>query len=277
MDLADVSTYFDDDPVYDGYTGALLFNAQVSSFDDSHSDGATSRRRVLSLAPGYAMPTRRAVQLYGDNWIVGTGTPDGFYGSVVRQHFGMKLATDLLTLLTPGQVLANAAGTQAWVHKFYFKDALDSIDNAEIDTFWNIFIAPGEPASKGSFFKDAGGRLYRVRNDYLPVEGLRVCQSDTLDVGALRSVTWQTGAYDPINDVVAAGSTVVQAVALETPKFYRFRELSDPALQKGDMAVFVPTTVTPKQGDIFAMAGVNWRAVTVQAEMDVWAIHARRA
>lgn len=277
MDLSDASVYFDEDPVYDGYTGTFLFKAQVASFDDAQSDGATNRRRVLSTGPGVALPTRRVVNLYGDRWLVGNSTTDGFYGEVVRQHQAMKRVTDSMTLLTPGQLLTNAAGVSLYAHKYYFSDIAGAMDSAEIDTFWNIFVAPGEAAAKGSFFKDGNARLYRVRNDYLPVECLRVCQSDTLDPAALVSVTWGTGTYDPVNDTVSGSTTVVNAVVLDTPKFYRFRFVSDPTNVKGDVAVFVPTTLTPKAGDSFTMGGVKWRAVTVQAELDAWAVHARRA
>lgn len=276
MDLADAATFFDDDPVYDGYTGAFLFDAQVASFDDSQSDGATNRRRILSTGPAIVIPARSVVSIHGDRWLVGVSTPDGFQGDVVRKHQSMKRATDLMTLLTPGQLLTGVGGTAVYAHKYYFKDGADNLDSAEIDTFWNIFVSPGESAAKGSFFKDAENRLYRVRNDYLPVEGLRVCQSDTLDVGALQSVIWDTGAYDPINDTFGGSTTTVNGVAFDTPKFYRFRYVSDPALAKGDMAVFVPTTITPKIGEQFTMAGVKWRAMTVQAELDAWAVHARR-
>lgn len=277
MDLLKASTFFDEDPVDDGYTGDYLFHAQTASFDDSNSDGATNRRRVLSTGATTVIPARRVIEMYGDRWIVGIGTPDGFYGEVMRQHYSMKRATDLMTLLTPNQLLTAASGTAAWVHRYYFKDGSDALTSSEIDTFWNIFLSPDEPASKGTFFKDATGRLYRVRNDYLPVEGLRVCQSDSLDAGALVSAVWSTGAYDPITDTVAAGSTTVSAVMLETPKFYRFRALSDPLTERGDTAVFVPATITPKIGDTFTIAGKVWRAVIVQPEMDAWAVQARLA
>lgn len=277
MDLSDASVYFDEDPVYDGYTGTFLFKAQVASFDDAQSDGATNRRRVLSTGPGVALPTRRVVNLYGDRWLVGNSTTDGFYGEVVRQHQAMKRVTDSMTLLTPGQLLTNAAGVSLYAHKYYFSDIAGAMDSAEIDTFWNIFVAPNEPVAKGSFMKDATGRFYRVRNDYLPVEGLRVCQSDSLDVGSRMAATFAVGSYDPVQDSYGPASTPTTVIAVETPKFYRFRYMSDPALQKGDMAVFVPSTVAVKQGALFTMGGRQWRIMTVQAELDCNVIHARLA
>lgn len=275
MDLHDAATYFDDDPVVDGYTGAALFHAQSSSFDDSSSDGATARRRVLSLGPGIVMPTRRVLSLYGERWLVGNGSVDGFQGEAIRQHFVMKKATDLMALLTPGEALAAAAGTSVYVHKAYFKEVVNTLVDAEYDSQFNIFIAPGEPAAKASFFRDADGRLYHVRNDYLPVEGLRVCQSDILDTGARNDAVFDGGTVDPVTEARTGGSPTVSSIWLDMPKFYRFRAMSDDRIQPGDIAVFVPTSITPVQGQTFTLLGRKWRVVTVQAEEDCWAIHAR--
>lgn len=275
MDLAAASTFFDEDPVSDGYTGTFLFYGQTASFDDSNSDGATNRRRVLSVGPTVVAPARRVIEMYGDRWIMGVGTPDGWMGEVVRQHFSMKRATDLVAVLTPGQALAAAAGTATYIHKHYFKESVNTQTNADLDTFWNVFIAPGEAAERGTILRFADGTLFRVRNEYLPVEGLRVLQSDQLEAGCLTTASFDTGTFDPITETRTAGTAVVAALQIEPSKFYNYRHLSDPHTSKGDLMVFVPTSLTPKSNAIFVMDGQRWRVVTVQAEMDAWAIHAR--
>jgi hypothetical protein len=277
MEISDAAIHFDKDPILDGYSGALLFYGQTASYDDSSQDGATNRRRVLSLAPALSMPTRRVVSLYGDRWVVGTGTPDGFLGSVIRQHFTMKRVTDLMAVLTPSEALAASAGTPAYVQRMYFKDVVNTLTDAEYDTQWNIFIAPGEAVVQGTFFRDADSRLYRVRQDYLPTEGLRVCQSDALDVGARTTATFGTGSYDPITDTTSAGTTTVNAITLDIPKFYRFLHVSDAKTLPGDIAVFVPSATTVVLGGTFTMGGATWRVMAKQTEMDATAIHARRA
>jgi hypothetical protein len=277
MDLHDAAVFFDNDPVLDGYSGAYLFDAQVASFDDSSSDGATNRRRVLSTGPDVTIPTRRVVSIHGDRWIVGTGTPDGFLGDVIRQHFNTKRATDLMALLTPAQALAAAAGTAAYAQRMYLKDTINALTDSEYDAQWNIFLAPGEPASKGTFLRDANARLYRVRNDYVPTEGLRILESDELDADAVRACTFSTGTFDPITETMSAGSSTVNCIAVDTPKFFRFRHVSDERIQPGDMALFVPAAITLKQGATFTMAGVLWRAMSVQPEIDAQVAHVRIA
>ena len=277
MEIHDAAAYFDQDPITDGYSGAALFEAQTASFDDSSGDGATNRRRVLSLAPGLAIPARRVVSLYGDRWLVGTGTPDGFLGSVIRQHFTMKRVTDLMAVVTPTEALAASAGTPVYAQRLYFKDTVNSLTDAEYDTFWNIFVAPGEPVVQGTFFRDADSRLYRARNTYLPLEGLRVAQSDALDTDARTTATFQTGTYDPVTDTFAAGTAAVAAIKIDVPKFYRFQHVSDAQTQKGDLAVLVPTGTTVPVGQTFTMDTLSWRILGKQVELGAIAIHARRA
>lgn len=277
MDLHDVASFFDNDPVYDGYTGAFLFNVQAASFNDSTSDGATNRRRIFSMAPDVVIPTRRVLSLYGDRWLVGVGTPDGFGGSVIRQQFNAKRATDLVAVLTPAQALAAAVGTSAYVQKMYFKDVVNSITDSEYDAQWNVFISPTETAAKGTFLRDGSGRLYRVRNDYLPTEGLRVLQSDELDTDALQACVFDTGTKNPITEVVTAGTTALTCIQVDISKMYRFRHLSDGQIQPGDVALFIPTSLTLKQGMRFTMAGARWQVMHFQAEIDAQVAQVRRA
>lgn len=274
MKLSNAAIYFDRDPLFDGYTGASLYSGQTASFDDSSQDGATNRRRVLSLAPDLAIPARRVVTLYGDRWLVGTGTPDGFQGTAIRRHYSMKRVTDLMALLTAAQALSAAAGTPAYVQKAYFKDSVNALTDAEYDAFWNVFVAPDEPVGKGSFLRDAAGRLYRVRNDYLPVEGLRVCQSDELEETALQSCVFTTGTFNPVTEV-ASGTTTVNCIVLEASKFYRFRHVSESQVQAGDCMVLAPTSVTPTVGMTFTQGGLRRRVLSVQSEGGAWALHAR--
>ncbi len=277
MDLYSAATYFDNDPVLDGYTGASLFDAQASSYDDSKSDGSTARRRVLSVAPGISMPTRRVVSMYGERWLIGSGALDGFQGDVIRQHYVSKKVTNLLALLTPSQALAASAGTPVYAQCMYYKDVVNTLTDSEYDTQWNIFVAPGEAAAKGSFFRDENSRLYRVRNDYLPVEGLRVCQSDMLDTDARNTATFDGGTYNPVTEAWSGSTTAVNSIWLDMPKFYRYRGTSDVKVEQGDIAVFVPTSITPKLNQTFTLLSKKWRVVSLQSEVDCWAIHARGA
>jgi hypothetical protein len=276
MDLHDAATYFDDDPVYDGYTGALLFYGQSTSFDASKSDGSSFRRRALSVAPGTSLPARQVLSLYGDRWVAGYGTPDGFGGEQIRLGFNLKHATDNLAILTPAEALAAAAGTSVWVQKLYLREETNAQTDSDFDPQWNIFVAPGEPVVKGTFFRDGSGKLYRTREEYQSIEGLRVAISDQLDDGLL-SATFQGDTYDPVQDKHSGASATVPAIKLDISKLYRLRERSDGTIAPGDIAALVPTSAGAKTGSRFTLAGRDWIVRSAQTELDATLLHARGA
>lgn len=277
MLIHDVARFFDHDPLTDGYSGAALFSGQVSSYNDATSDGATLRRRILSLAPGLSIPARRVVSLYGDRWLVGTNVPDGFLGETIRQNFTMKLATDSMTVRTPAQALAASGGTAAYVHKSYFKDMVESQTDTDYDTFWNIFIAPSESADKGTFLVDDTSRLYRVRNSYLPAEGLRVLQCDSLEWVARTTIVVNTGTLDRSTGLVGAGTTTFNAIRLGVDQLARSEHVSSPKPTAGDVTLIVPTSSSISVGRTFTMASATWRIEAKQAEVDASVIQACRA
>lgn len=278
MRLHDAARRFHDTQAYDGYTGAKAFLCAFSSFDDHSADGATARRRVLNLMPADTVPTRRVISIYGERWLVGVGAPDSFAGTQIRVNHSMKKATDLAALLTPAQACAAAAGTPAYVQRKYFRDTANGQTDAQIDTFWNVFVAPGEPVQRGTFIR-CSGELLRTRGEYLPIEGLLVAQCDTLDPGAVQTLTFvSNGTYNPGTDALTAISTAVGAIAIDMSKLYAYRAESDPKLVAGDLTYLVPkSAITPATGAEFTAASGRWRVLTVQSELDCWLLHCRRA
>jgi hypothetical protein len=275
MRLHNVARYFDDEAVKDGYSGAMLFKAQVRNVNDSSSTGATLRRRTMSLAANVSVPFRRCIALGSQKWLAGLPLIDTFQGRDIRKTYNLKSATNLLKLLTPGQVCANALGTDAYGHEEYFKDTLNAQTDNEIDTFWNVFMAPNEPCTKGKFLR-VGARLLRARQTYRSPEDLLVVQADELDGDWSQSITLtEQGTYNPITETYSGTSTVVNTIQVDVTKFYRWRLLAESEVQPGDRAVFAPLTVTPHAGRNFSMLGRTWVIRSVQAEADAWALHVR--
>lgn len=278
MDFADVASFFDDDPVYDSYTGALLFYCHTTPHDDSTSSGATSRRRTMTTEDSTVAPVRRAVHLYEDHWLVSNSHPDAFRGENVRRSYSLKRSTGLMAKLTPGQACLSAAGVSFHAHKEYFRDSANARTESDWDVMWNIFHAPAEDLSKGHFLRQ-GSTLYRVRNAYGTVEDLAIAETDQLDPDALQSATFTSlGGIDLVTDEPIASSTTTTAMQTDVAKFYEFRTLAEGTYQPGDRTVFVAkSAVTPKVNSTFTMLGSTWRAITVVDEQDAWAMLARLA
>lgn len=276
MKLKSAARFFDDTPVYDGYTGAFLWNCQFSSFNDANAVGSTSTRRILSIAPGLALPTRRVVKIFDDKWLVGDGNPDSWKGAAIRQSFNMKKATSLVEILTPAQACLGQSGPTAYIQAIYFKDTFNSLNDADYGLFWNYFFAPNEPVSQGSFIRD-GSRLLRVRGSYVPLEDLRIAQSDEQDTGPVAAV-FDTGVYDPLTDSFTASTISTFAITLDFNKTYSRLTQASEAPVRGDINALVPVSVlTPEPGKTVLIAGTTWRILSKDVEVDCWLLHLRRA
>lgn len=277
MDIADAATYFDEDQVLDGYSGAVLFLGHTMPHDDSTSSGATSRRRTLSAGAAAAAPARGVITLYGERWLISANNVDSFRGSNVRQNFDLKKSTGLMAKLTPAQACNSAVGTEFYAHKQYFRDMENGRTEAEWDTMWNIFCPASESVDKGDFLRQ-GSILYRVRNSYPTVEGPTIAEVDQLDNDALAAVVFTRSTVNLTTDTQTTTSVSAVGVQTDQMKFYRFRTPAEALTAKpGDRTVFVPkASVTPAPGHKFTMLGATWTVLAVVSEDDAWALHARQ-
>lgn len=278
MKLANAYRYFDTESAYDAYSGSFLFKCQFSSFDDSTSSGATARRRVLGVDPSVTLPSRGVVTLFGDAWIIGDRTADGFKGNEIRNQINMKKALGLFSILTPSEACLNSSGISAYAATAYFKDTVDTVSNSDYNIFWNIFFHSGESVSTGAFLR-FGTTIYRVRSSYLSDDRYIIAETDELDSGSRKAITITgVGTYNIITDTLDAASISTYGISLEMPKFYKLRDSAESRELPGDVCVFVAkSVVTPKVNTTFTMDSKTWRVVTVVDELDAWALHSRLA
>lgn len=275
MDLVDVSSYFDNDPVYDAYTGALLFYCHTTPHDDHTSSGATARRRTMTTAPGTVPPARGVVSIHGEVWLVSNSNLDGFAGGPVRRSYGLKKTTGLMALLTPAQACLGLAGTSFHAQREYFRDTQDARTSADWDVMWNIFCPSAEGVGKGAFLRQ-GATLYRVRNAYTTVEELLVAEADQLDADAFQMLTFTSSKLDIVSDRQVVAAVPTTGVQTDPQKCYAFRTLAESTLLPGDRAVYVAKSAhTPTVGAEFTMQGAKWRVQQLVSEGDAWLMLAR--
>lgn len=276
MRLKSAARYFDDTPVYDAYTGEFLWMCQFSSFNDANAVGSTSTRRILSIAPDLELPPRRVVKVFNDNWLVGDGNPDSWKGEQIRQSFNMKKATDYPEILTPAQACLGTAGVKAYSQRIYFKDTVNTLNDGDYDAFWNFFFAPAEPLVRGSFIR-AGADLFRARNTYVPLEDLRIAQSDAVDRGPV-AASFDAGVYAPLTDSFSVVPTATTILVFDVPKAYSRLTMASLKAEPGDVgALAAQSAVTPVVGRTVTFDGTAWRILAKDAEGDAWLLHLRRA
>lgn len=286
MKLANAAKYFDNDPVYDGYTGSLLFNAQFSSYEGAQPDGSFQRRRVISLQPSLTIPARRVIKVYTDRWVMGVPVEDGWKGRTIRKTAACKLATDLFQLLTPGQAALRIAGTPIYGYAEYLKDTVNTPTDSDYDP--QYLVALGEKVADGMFLK-SDDKYLRVRSPYAEASGFEhlVCDEIAYSHGGPYTegelfgrncevnVTF-SGTYNPVTDTDAAGTSTT-GILLDMYKMYRYNTAADEKNTAGDMTLVVAkSAVSPTVGRRATIGSVAWRIVGITAWQDAWNLHLRR-
>lgn len=277
MRLHDVANWANKVPLYDAYTNALfakgqLVIAKTGSTAMSHDD------RALSVAPGTVMPTRQAIKIFNDYWVVGDSNTDAYKGTPIRDNYHLERSKGLMHLLTPGEACLGSSGTTFHANLEFSQNMLTPMSDSEYDIFWNVIHSPAEAIVIGSFLRDAAGRVYRVRTDYRDQGGFQFAESYQMGPDAAQSVTFTAngGVIDPVTDAVPTISITTTALQTGLNTFYRFRTQAEGNQVAGDLTVFVAASaVTPIVGALFTMNSLKYRVITVVPEVDAWALRAR--
>lgn len=280
MKLKSAARYFDTCPVYDAYSGLLLFKIQASTFLESSAEGSTAARRVISLAPEFNAPTHSCILALDQIWITGASNPDEWRGSVVRRTYWTKLATDNLKLLTPAEAATNATGTPLFGSKKFLSGSLNGATNSELDPVWEISVSTSVSLERGYFLK-SGNTLYRVRMEYNDLDGFKTCQSDEVDE-PVTAVSFTTSeVYDPVEDAYTPQITSMTAITLDYAKAYTKTSATDLKAEQGDLCMIVSKgSFTPKVGQELTIHSGgfegSWRVLLPLSEHDSWKLHIRR-
>lgn len=288
MDLADVASYFDDIPVRDAYTNALLpYEVQFSTFNETDPDGSVSNSRTISMASSVALPARGVLTLMGETWIVGQTSQDGFQGSAIRKQAPMRRVTDLFTLRTPAQAVAQSGGLTAYGRKDYLMDKVDSGTSADYYPFYNVFFAGSELAPARGVFFQAPGVLLRCRSTYTAKDGMLCAQADLVDASARTYADFGGTTYDPVTESYGPSTDRRDVLALLPHQLYLKTGKSSHSFDPGDLTLLVGVsgTVTPGQRLSLHLDPLPWLGTSGSAqyqvlsktlEVDAWNLHVRR-
>lgn len=280
MEFKNVARFFDRDSCYDGYSGALLFQAQLASYDSSQPDGTIQRRRTLSLAPDLvaSVPSHRVLTIHGDKWLLGTFITDGFYDEAVRSTASAKFVTGSYQVLTPAEAANHATtGRALFASVDARREYLDS-ESSEYLSQYVVNVANSETALMGKFLR-LGSTLYHVRSDAADINGHLELITDAVEWPYASSplVTAVTaGTYDPILETSTGGASVA---ALAMPRRLLFRDYASgtPKAEDGDSTLLISKLVyTPKVGESITISGQKWIVQQVIPYYDAWAAHIRR-
>jgi hypothetical protein len=276
MEFAAVASYFNNDPVYDAYTGAYLFHCHSKAATDQTSAGATIRRRSMTTTVDVTAPARGVITLLGEPWLVGNSSIDSFQGVSIRRIWDIKRGTSPMHMLTPAEACADAGGTLLYAQKELYKDSGNPKAYSDWDPLWGVSVTPNEAANvRGKFLRE-GSTLYRVRGVYAEVNGLCMLEADEFDADARQSATFTTGVLNLVTDKFNEISTTLPVVQADSLKFYRYRAQVEADNQPGDRVVFVASaSIAPQPNSELTMMGARWRVLTSIVEQDARVLRVR--
>lgn len=278
MEFGAVASFFNNDPVYDAYTGAYLFSCHSKAATDQTSAGAAIRRRAMTTEVGVSAPARGVITLLGEPWLMGSSTVDSFQGVEIRRVWDIKRGSDSMDILTPAQACAGAAGTQIYAQKELYRDSGNPKTYSDWVPLWGVSVTPVDGADARGKFLRQGTTLFRVRGEFSEVNGLFVLQADEFDPDARQPATFITASLDLVTDRVGTTSVTLPVVQTDSLNFYRYRTQAESDLRPGDRVVFVAAaSIAPQPGSQLTMLGATWRVLSTIIEGDARVLRVRLA
>lgn len=277
MSFADVAGFFNNDPLYDGYTGDYLYDGQFATYNESQLGAAFNRRRTLELSPTYALPPRRVVESYGERWVLAEPIFDGFMGEVVRQTMSARKVEGLFSVLTAAElVLGSQPARTFYAYMRWTKGTVSPETTAE-EPYHEFSISLTEDFIGKKFLK-LGNRVWSPRLEAIVAEGFKMIEADEIvtEGSTDHAVTVASlGEADPV--------TLNQTVSATYPgllvKRYNFFQKSDEASQDiyvGDRTLVIAKSSEPDPKGALLVNADLWNILARQDLDDGWALHVRK-
>lgn len=278
MKLKNASRYFDTCPVYDGYTGAMLFKVQASTFMESALEGSVSTRRTVSLDPSIALPAHSVIMLLGESYVTGEVNSDEWSGEAIRKTCWTRKVSDYFNAKTPQQLLNNVATSSFYGQKKQRKE-VTTLESSNTENTWDGFFSINAPLTKGQFLK-SGTTLYRVSFTYKDVDGFLTCGLDQLQYGVSQATVAVGKTYDPVTDTYTGTSSNYPCLPIDYKLVFDTQTQADFSVDKGDICLILPLEVNPSTGLTLTLVepklSGEWRVLNAFKELDAWNVHVRR-
>lgn len=273
--------FFDRTECADAYSPSSKFLAQLNLFDDSMRDGTTVVRRVISLGAGVALPTRRAILVHGEVFLIGGLHIDSFFGEVIRKKYVLHRADGLASVKTADQALRALAGSSLYASRLWVKDLKELEISSRLSSFFSIYAAPNESLAIGSFVL-LGGRWHIARNSMIGAAGFLVVEADELPPDALTTAVYSLKSgqvYNPATDVIAPSSSPTVAVLYHRwQDDFVYQRMGAEKFADGDIVAHVSKTAVANAvaGDSFVLNGTTYRVLSVRDDgAGAWTLQGR--
>lgn len=277
MRLHKAASFFDDSVLYDAYANTLIGNGQLDPTDIFKLDGASVRRRVISVNPDVILPTRRAVRLGADVYLIGEPSTDEWNGTPIRTKYVLHQTPGMATVKTLVEALADAAGTTMYASREWNKDVADLKTSSDYFNDYHIFVANTEVATQGSLiFID--GQWHYCHAVHPSLSGFTDLVSHEI-IGTVFETVLVTGTtYDPVADSYSGSDTSVKILRMRWQERFEYLTLAQEEYVRGDETVVILKASLPnlKPSDTLALSDGAWRVLAVHDDGATLTAHVRR-
>lgn len=276
MKLTVAARRADKTPCYEGYTGSLLWTAQLLNYDETKRDSETAERRVLSMAADKVLPTRRVIQIASKRYIVGQGHDDLIGPTVARVGYVIHEATEQATIKTLAQAVALQAGTTAWAGRAWVKHQAFSEQSATLVPQHHIHFSTTETVTPDLLVWFGGG-IHLVRAVMQGAGGTLVATCDELPSPVLEpAATVKTGQWDKITDKQQNTTVVTPLIRMRWQSLFQYKNKAAPTFGPDDIQVAIPTSVSVISGSKLTLSDGTWLVSNVDQESGVLLCRATR-
>lgn len=277
MSLAAASSYFDRTEVLDAYTGAFLFLAQVDPYDDSKRDAMVAYRRVLSVAPGTAIPAHRCIRVFGATYVVaGEPSIDGL-NEAHRVKYVLQSADGQFNVGTISQFLDGSPQETVYGFASWAKDAKEEGESSDVANVFEVILPLGTAIAphrvlwrQGVAYITTSAR--RLPSDFVGVTATRLDQVEPLEV------TLQSRTYSPAVGAYSLGpATNARALRVRWQNLFRYDAQLDARHKEGDFTLALPEGVEVDTSSRIKFEGASLSVLAVNEIEGAVTAHVRRS
>lgn len=276
MKIRQVARFFDRSAVTDPFTGAPLFRAQFSNYDESKRDAFTAYRRIMSLAPELQLPPHRTISALGETWMAGDGHPDG-WSDLHRRKFVVHRASGGARVWSIGEYLAGGPPVDTFGDIQWIVDrAEEEVSSARPQLY--VAILPDVIDVAPHSLVEVGPDLLFVQSSAHHASGFMEARGYLQPRGQSQQISLVGRVYSPVTGgYVEQATATVKGLKVRWQEMYSYGNQLDARYQEGDATFIVPLSLPVSTSSRIVHEGRPWTILGVKAVDGARHLHGRPA
>lgn len=277
MRLYNAARLADTTDAFDAYNPLITFKVDYSPLSYAKIDGVAVKKRAISTSPNATIPTRGAITIDGQAYLIGHGAPDYWQGEKIRVNYVIQGADALAELTTIADALSGAPPVQAYAAVVFNRYVPEADTSGKYPPQYQVFMDGGESAPADALVK-VDSLWYLVKQSYISNAGLRVALANELGASVIEAGTHNVSVYNPLTDSRVNTPTAVQVMRVKWQEHFEYLSKASETYERGDYQMFVlKSAATPVPSDNLTLSDGVWRVLSAQDEGLIWSLHVRLA